>query len=232
MSTTFINRGHFYAPHVKPVLLDCNFIVDSTNGNGLGIRSLKGQGIANVFMHTSSTPGRGTNGQLNPNPAAGYILVQLADNYNRSYGGAASFVSPQSGSAVKIDNTALTPGLAYTITTLGDATAAQWLGVGVPPGVTPAVGVSFVATSTGGAGNTSTSRVMVPATTLSGIDHIETVGDPNLSLGPIPVGGSPNVGGWFLLTTALSNAKATAADGTVIALQFYLGQSNVTVSGE
>lgn len=42
--------------HKKPVQLDCNFVVDPTNGNGLGIRELKGPGIANVFMHTVPAP--------------------------------------------------------------------------------------------------------------------------------------------------------------------------------
>lgn len=41
--------------HKYPVQLDCNFIVDSTNGNGLGIRSLKGAGIEDVFMHTTAS---------------------------------------------------------------------------------------------------------------------------------------------------------------------------------
>lgn len=49
-TTQFVNTFH-----KKLVQLDCNFIVDSTNGNGLGIRSLKGPGIANVFMHTSAS---------------------------------------------------------------------------------------------------------------------------------------------------------------------------------
>src|ERR1700677_2652979 len=40
--------------HHFPVSLDANFIVDPSNGNGLGLRSLKTEGIANVFMH--STP--------------------------------------------------------------------------------------------------------------------------------------------------------------------------------
>lgn len=42
-----------YTTHRKPVLLDCNFLVDSTNTNGLGISALKGQGISNVFMGTN-----------------------------------------------------------------------------------------------------------------------------------------------------------------------------------
>jgi hypothetical protein len=49
------NGGRFYSFAHQPVLIDSNFIVDSTNGNGLGIRSLKGQGIQNVFMNTSAS---------------------------------------------------------------------------------------------------------------------------------------------------------------------------------
>jgi hypothetical protein len=41
--------------HKKPALIDCNFIVDSTNGNGYGVRSLKGAGVANVYMHTTAS---------------------------------------------------------------------------------------------------------------------------------------------------------------------------------
>lgn len=55
-NTNWSNAGHFYAPQVKPVLLNGNFIVDSTNGNGLGIRSLKGPGIASVRMQSVITP--------------------------------------------------------------------------------------------------------------------------------------------------------------------------------
>lgn len=42
-------------PHNKLTLLDCSFIVDSTNGNGAGVRSLKRSGrIGYVFMNTSA----------------------------------------------------------------------------------------------------------------------------------------------------------------------------------
>lgn len=224
MSTTWINRGHFYAPHVTPVLADCNFIVDSTNGNGLGIRSLKGQAVQNVFMHTTQTPGRGNNNQLNPNPASGYILIQLADNYSRSFGGFTSLVPPLSGSPT----TSTTAGTVYVITSLGTATAAQWLAAGVMPGVTPAVGVPFVAKASGTIGGSAT----VDVTTASGIDHVETVGNSNLTLSPMPVGGSPNVGGWVLLQCMLNTTLTAPADGTVIAVNLYLGQSSVRVAGE
>lgn len=224
MSTTFINRGHFYAPHVKPVIIDCNFIVDSTNGNGLGIRSLKGQGVLNVFMNTSSTPGKGPNGKLSPNPAAGYILVQLADNYQRYFGGFSGFEGPLTSTST----TSTTAGSSYVITSLGTATPAQWLAAGVPVGVTPAVGVAFIAIATGSIGGSAT--VGIPSA--SGVDHIELVGDPNTSLGPVPVGGSPNFGGWLLFQADLNTTPTAPTDGSVISLSFYLSQSSVIVAGE
>jgi hypothetical protein len=241
MSTTFINRGHFYAPHVKPVLIDCNFVVDTSNGNGLGIRNLKGQGVQNVFMHTTASPGKGPNGQLNPNPAVGFALIQLADNYQRYFGGFDGFVSPLSGSSLNVDaiDAALTARKAYVITSVGTSTAADWLALGVPAGVTPAVGVSFIALVTGAGVGSGT--VQAPAA--SNIISIEVVGDPNLSLGPIPVGGSPNVGGWILVqflaptitsSTIMNNPliPTAPAAGSGVGLSFYLSQSSVTVLGE
>lgn len=213
-----------YAPHVTPVLADCNFVVDSTNGNGLGVRNQKGQAVANVFMHTTVTPGRGTNNQLNPNPAAGYILIQLADNYTRSYGGMTSIIAPVSGTPL----TATTAGNAQIIVSLGTATAAQWLAVGVPPGVTPAVGVAFIATASATIGGAAT--VEVPGSSL--IDNIQPVGNANLSLGPAPLGPSPNVGGWLLLQCLAANTLTAPADGTVISITSYLNQSSVLVKGE
>lgn len=55
MANTYFNSQFIYNKHTMPVLLDCNFVVDSTNGNGLGIRNLKGPGIGNVFMHTTAS---------------------------------------------------------------------------------------------------------------------------------------------------------------------------------
>ncbi len=232
MSTTWVNRGHLYSPHVRPVLVDCNFIVDKANGNGLGIRSLKGQGVKAVYMTSSATPATG-----NPfvsGVSEGNILVEFTDNFSRAYPGMFAIVSPVSGSALKIDNGAtLTIGSFYTIVIVGNATAAQWRTIGVPAGITPAVGVTFVAAATGaGSGNTASSRVEAQLSTGSGIDHIETIGDPNTTISPIPVGGSPNVGGSISLTTFLDNAITQPADGTVLGLTFYFNQSSVVVAGE
>lgn len=233
MSTTWINRGHLYAPHVTPVMVDCNFIVDADNVNGLGIRSLKGQGVQNVFMHTSATPGRGPNGKLNPNPAVGIIMVQLSDNFTRLYDVMPMIQSPNNGSAV----TSTVINLTYTITALGTATLAQWRAKGVPPGVTPALGVTFVATASGAIGGSA--AVQQPLATGSGIVTIELIGNTTLSLAPVPVGGSPNVGGYVYLqclaatdATTTTLVKTAPAEESVISLVMYMNQSSVTVAGE
>jgi hypothetical protein len=226
MALTYINRGHFYAPHTFPVLLDCNFVVDSANGNGLGIRSLKGQGIANVFMHTTATPGVGNQGQLNPNPPSGTIAVQLNDNYNRLYALNGGFASPVSGTPL----TSVTANTPYVIVSVGTTTQAQWAALGLPFGVIPAVGAAFIASST--TAITGTGAVEAIAATASGCDHIELLGDPNQTLSPVPTGGSPTVGGWLFCNTYLNTTKTAPADGTVVGLQFYLSKSSTAVAGE
>src|ERR1700677_2366220 len=49
------NGGRFYSTLVKPVLIECSFVVDGTNGNGMGIRNLKGAGVKSVFMNTTAS---------------------------------------------------------------------------------------------------------------------------------------------------------------------------------
>lgn len=222
-------NNKLYQYEVKPVLLSCNFVVDSTNGNGLGIRQLKGSGIANIFMNTSSTPGAGTGGIVNPNPAAGVILVQLQNNYSRYLGGFSGQASPLTGSNL----TSTTAHTAYVITALGTATAAQWLAAGVPAGITPALGVAFIAKATGAIGGSASVKVV----TVSGIQLIEVVGDPNASLNNSNI--YQNGGGQMILQTlGATNSSTTTliphapADGTVISLSFYLSNSSVQVNGQ
>lgn len=225
MSTLWTNRGHFYCPHVRPVLVDCNFIVDPTNGNGFGVRALKGQGVASLFMHTSATPRRASNGQLNPNPVSGVIQVQFTDQFMRYFGGFAGFIPPVGTPVTSTVSNAIN-----VIVVLGTATLAQWLAVGLPPGIVPAVGVAFIATSSAVIGGGA--EVAPAATGYSGIDHIEVVGDPNLTINPIPVGGSPNVGGFIQMACLFEGALTAPAPGTAIGLSFYLSQSSVMVKGE
>lgn len=216
--------GKIYSMHTSPVLLDCNFVVDAANGNGLGIRSLKGPAIQAVYMHSSAaTPS-------SINPASGTIVVQLADNYNRSLSGFNAIVSPVSGSPL----TATTAHTPVIIVSLGTATAAQSLAdfraVGLPRGITPAVGVSFVPTSSATIGHSAT--VEIAAAAGSGICSIETLGDPNLSIAPDPTQNQGFGAQIILQCRDYAGAIAAPADGSVISLAFYLSNSSILVQGE
>lgn len=208
-------------PHTMPALIDGNFIVDSTNGNGLGIRSLKGSYVANVFMHTSATPGIGNGNVLNPNPAPGYIVVQLTDNYNRNISGFNAMISPLSGSNITVSTgSALTVGNAYVVTSTGTTTTADWIALGVPPSMLatqttatttagqPQVGLAFIAAAT--SAGTGSGTVQTPSN--SGITNIETVGDPNTTIAPI---GTPGLGAQIILQ-CLKNGTLTAPNNNTV----------------
>jgi hypothetical protein len=343
------NYGKMYSFQSKPVWLDLSFIVDSANGNGLGVRSVKGQGVKNVYMQTSATPATG-NPMVN-STSAGYCLIELEYNYARNYGGYCDFVAPLTGGTLAINGSALTPGLPYTIVSVGHGAAGSatiapvadvsgslaskyftlfdnygntfqiwfsvsgvgtapigvggtlvqqsihtndsaatigaalvltienlpsgiagvnsftatgtttvtvtstqnlplsgppadsstaptgfafalvnyttnltdWQKVGVPAGIVPAIGVSFIATAAGystGGGSTG----LVEAAGHAGVDHAETIGDPNQSIAPIPMGGSANTGGWILLQFMLNTTVTAPTDNTVISLGFLLEQ--------
>lgn len=217
----FSSGGKLYSMHTMPVLVDCNFVVDSTNGNGLGIRTLKGPLVANVYMNTSATPASG-----NPNPAAGSILIQLQDNYNRSLSGFDARVSPVSGTPL----TATTAGTPVIIVSLGTATAAQWQAKGLPTGVTAAVGVAFVPTASGTIGGSA--AVEIAAATGTGIASIETLGDPNLSIAPNPNANQGYGASFILQCRDYAGAIAAPANGSVISIAMYLSNSSVQVAGE
>jgi hypothetical protein len=186
-----------------------NFIVDPANGNGLGIRSLKVTGqnpdiVKNVFMHTTATPAAG-----NPNPLAGFILIQFNESYLGYGGGSFGFVSPLSGSNISI-SAGVTQGQAYAITSLGTTTAAQWQAIGLPLGITPAVGAAFIASVTGDGVGTGT--VQVPSA--SGITGIEVVGDPNQTCDVA----AANAGAWLVIQCLSGSTLTAPATGTVIGL--------------
>lgn len=279
-----------YNPHNKLTLLDCSFIVDSTNGNGAGLRSLKRSGrVGYVYMKTSAAftgtshtstlidgissgtaalaagmPVQGSgipvgafianivdSGSLNlsvattssttgsityqvqgsPNPATGYIYVQLQDAYNTYLFGGAGFGGPLSGSSINV-TTGVTAGNPYVITSLGTTTTAQWNILGVPLNITPAVGVSFIAPLTKTA--TGTGTIQAPLSTGAGIDHIEVVGDSNLMNGNGAFVAGPNSsignngscqGMQFILACYKNGVLTAPANGTTIGLTFGLNNS-------
>lgn len=220
-----LNGKSLYSNVAMPKDVNLQFTVTPTNG--LGVTSVKSNGyVQNVFMHTSTTP-TSNNGYLNPNPANGYAIIQFKNNFNYYLNGLVQFLAPSTGS-VKVDNSALTIGNPYIISTLGDASLATWLGVGVPPGITPAVGVSFIATSVGAGSNSSSSRVSTPSS--SGIVMSEVVGLPNSSIANTNL--ASNNGAWIMLQFSSATAAVAApAAGSVCCVKFSYDGSTVTIDG-
>ena len=221
----FASGGKLYSMHVMPVLVDMQFTVDSTQPEG--ISNLKGPLVSDIFMNSAhATPSMTI--------AAGAILVQLQDNFNGMLQGMKSMIiAPNSGSDVKIDNSAMTAGVPYVITTLGDATAAKWQAIGVPPGVTPAVGVAFIAASNGGSGNVLTSRVQAAAAAGSEVMSIEMVGQPNKSIAPSRSSADQSYGASMIMQCRdKTGAIAAPVDGSVIQLSFLLSNSSIQIQGE
>lgn len=199
--------------------LSCSFVVDSANVNGLGLKNLSGAGIGQIFMNTSQTPAAGS-----PNPAVGLIMIQLAKGYSAFQFADASLQSPVSGTPINV-TTGTTKGLAYVIQTLGTTALDQWQKLGLPVGITPAVGASFIAIATTTA--TGTGTIEVPKATGSGVYALELIGDPSLSA--LPSDGS---GAWVLLQALAATSSSVAtplrtapADGTEIRLQFVMAQA-------
>lgn len=295
-----LNGKSIYMNVTKPMGVFLNFTVDSTNGNGLGLRSIKSNGyVEKVFMNTnpsattatsvfgsgvttitvssllnlvvgmvvtdSTTGGNITGGTTiqsinsqtkqitlsvvtagasasapgdtlsfamtaalagNPNPAAGFAWIQFKNNFNYYLGGFSGFVS-QTGSNLAVSGTNLTIGHAYIITVLGTTTAADWTTLGVRPGFTPAVGMSFIALATG-AGSGS-GQVTIPVATGSGIYAVDVIGDPNASLNNSNIASN---GGALVLVRFLagSTPAATApANNSTVGMTFFFDGSTVSI---
>lgn len=162
-----------------------------------------------------------------PSPAAGVIQVIFQDNYNRYFCGFSQQQAALSGSAL----TSVTAGTAYVITVLGTTTLAQWQAKGLPVGIAPAVGVSFVASYSGALGGTG--AVQITAAAGSGIDHIEVIGDPNkmLQSSALQIAGVQS-GSYMLLQCFAGGVKTQPADGSVLDLCFVFSNSSILVQGE
>jgi len=224
-----LNGKSFYTNVVTPQSVWCNFIVDSTNGNGFGTRSLKSNGyVEAVFMHTTQTPGRSSGGNLNPNPAAGYAQVIFKNNFNYYLGGFSGQITPLTSTST----TATTAGNVYVITALGTATLAQWQAAGLPAGLVPTLGQAFVAIATGTIGGSA--HVGLPGEQVAPV--VSVVGDPNteISNSNLAVNSGAQVIVQFSGPTAAGNTAliATApADGTVVGMNFNFDRSSVTIDG-
>ncbi len=216
--------GRKYAMHVSPVSIDCNFIVDATDPNG--ITDLKGPTVSSVLMNSShATPTQVI--------ATGLILIELADNYNKVLSvSAGSVIAPTTGAEVKVDNSALTAGVAYVITTVGNSTAAQMHSIGLPAGITPAAGVGFIASAVGISGEANTSTTRVKAVANTNVAAIELISDPTALASPDPRAAQGYGASLILRCLDFAGAAVAPTAGTTIQITMEMNNSSIQVAGE
>lgn len=223
-----LNGKSVYMNVTMPKTVWCNFIVDHSNGNGWGVRSVKSNGyIEAVFMNTSATPGK-QNALTNPNPIAGFAVVTFKNNFNYYLGGFSGQIVPLTSTST----TSLTSGHVYVITSLGTTTAAQWQTAGLAPGFIPAVGSTFVAAATASLSGSGTVGVPGVPTTVA----LTVVGDPNQMINNANI--AANAGAQIVVQfNAATNSGTTTlvaaapADGTVVSMQFNFDGSSVSIDG-
>jgi len=185
-------NSRMYTGHVAPVMLDVSIPIGSSGAVGT---------IAGPYIKSVTKMATGT------------YQIQLVDNYSAYYFGGAQIIAPASGSdlSVRASDAALAVGSTYVISVLGSATAANWTTLGVPAGVTPAVGVAFVALATG-AGTSTTSKVQ--AVIDSGIAKVELMGNPNYTIAPMNATPLAGQAGAIILLKTLAPSFSGSALGT------------------
>ena len=225
-----LNGKSLYTNVAMPKEVWCNFIVDSSNGNGWGVRSVKSNGyIEAVYMYTSATPAKQNNAYVNPiTVAGGNVLVIFKNNFNYYLGGFSGQIIPLTSPTT----TTTTAGDPYVITALGTATLAQWQTAGLPAGFTPTIGQAFIAIASGTIGGSA--EVGLPGVQLA--TTLTVVGDPNQTIANSNVAG--NAGAQMLLQFQKATASGTTTlvtgaptNGTVVAMQFCFDGSTVTIDG-
>ncbi len=217
-----LNGKSCYQNIAMPKSVWVNFTV--TPSNGLGVTSIKSNGYVNyVFMHTSTTPSSSASGFLNPNPASGYCMVSFKSQFYKFLGVRnGSVVAP----ATSTSTSSTVANVAYSITALGTATVAQWVAVGLPAGVTPAVGQTFIAIASQSIGGSAT--VGLPG--LTNVANISVLGDPDTMVANsnFYVNGGAQVG---LVFQDFAGAAVAPTTGSIVRLEFVFDGSSVTVDG-
>ncbi len=199
----------FYTKHAKPVLLDVKIPIGATGAVGTLVG---GVGISSVARN-----------------AAGIYQVNLVDSYKTFLGMDCNIASPNSGSSILVASAGTVSGTSYVITILGTTTTAGWQSLGLPVGITPAVGVAFKATATATA--TGTGAVQVQLAAGSGISGIEIIGNPSLTINVTGVGAANPY--FIFQTLAATNSSTTTpvatdpASGSSLYLQIYMGDSSL-----
>jgi hypothetical protein len=113
-------------------------------------------------------------------------------------------------------------GIAPTGFTFGlsvdDNNLKDWQAVGLPKGIVPQIGASFIAIKSGNGSSTG----LVRSPSVSGVNSVEVIGNPNTELAPIPQGGSPNSGGWVLVQFLANNVVTAPTNESVCGMVMYL----------
>lgn len=216
-----LNGKSCYQNIAKPMSTWLTFTVTPTNG--VGVTSVKSNGyVEYVFMHTSTTPSS-TAGFLNPNPANGFAVISIKNNaFNKFVGVRGTVVATPTSTST----TSTTANSSFVITALGTATTAQWQAVGLPAGMTPTVGQSFVATASSSIGGSAT--VGVPG--VSNVGAISIVGDPTTMVG------NSNIAAYsgaqiILLFQDFAGAAVAPTAGSIVRLELVYDGSSVTIDG-
>ncbi len=216
-----LNGKSCYQNVAKPMSTWLNFTV--TPSNGLGVTSVLSNGyVEYVFMHTSTTP-TSANGHLNPNPSNGFAVISIKNNaFNSFLGVRGTVVAP----ATSTSTTSTTANSPFVITSLGTATTAQWQAVGLPAGMTPTVGQSFVATASASIGGSAT--VGVPG--VSNVGAISIVGNPTVMAGNSNI--AVNSGAQIMLMFQdFAGAAVAPTTGSIVRLELVYDGSSVTIDG-
>lgn len=193
-----------YTKHGKPVIIDCDIPIGATGAVG----TVTGTGISSVARN-----------------AAGVYQINFVDHYNKFLGLNANLWSPNSGSSILVASAGVTSGTSYIITILGTTTTAGWVTLGLPVGVTPAVGVAFKATATTTASGTGAVQVQ----SVSGIANVEVLGNPSLTINPSGYGAA---NGYVIIQTLAATSSSVTtmiatdpANGSNLSLEFYFSDS-------
>lgn len=199
-----------YTKHGKPVILDVDIPIGATGAVGT---LAGGAGISSVARN-----------------AAGVYQVNFVDPYAKFLGLEWNMWSPNSGSSILVASAGTVSGTTYVITIVGTTTTAGWQTLGLPVGVTPAVGVAFKASATTTAAGTGAVQVQLAAG--SGILAIEMIGNPGLTMYPSGIGAANSyVIFQCLAATDASTTTLIAKDPTqnsTLSLEFYFSDSSNT----
>lgn len=209
--------NRIYNQHLFPVHLDAQVTIGSSG--------------APTLVTSSTIPGSSPSASQGQSKgiksitrlAAGTYRIQLSDNFSSLLDFKASFTSAVTGSNIPVDATTagLSIGTAYQITAVGSATtAANYVTLGLPAGMTAAVGQVFVALTTGTGTQSGAGTVKALANQTTGM-QTQLLGDADTMLNYQPFQNS--TGGGYITFQTMGGAFTAGAytpAGTISAPTF------------